>query len=111
MTEEAQRIAIAESCGWENHPCGNGVSGWIERVGEYELRHFECPDYLHDLNAIHEAEKVLGMDQRTDYIRVLNAGDFGYRRLAFATAAQRAEAFLRTLGKWDAQPEGGASPA
>jgi len=93
MTQEEQRVSIAEACGED--------SDSIVR----EL----IPDYLNDLNAMHDAEKVLTNEQDLEYSEALeqvvkgrfvtnNAEDM--RRLRSATAAQRAEAFLRTIGKW-----------
>jgi hypothetical protein len=101
MDPEQQRVAIAEACGWvacrtalqsKDNPANDG---W--RMGSRTVR--VLPDYLNDLNAMHEAEKVLRGhgDLITDYIRLLNKGDLGYRRLAFATAQQRADAFVRVL--------------
>lgn len=69
------------------------------------------PDYLNDLNAMHEAEKVLTRDKRTQLVNVLlcvvikdldrNTPMLDKLRvLYYATAAQRAEAFLRTLNLW-----------
>jgi len=56
------------------------------------------PGYLTDLNAMHEAEKVLiERDEWANYERTLTKRHLYPIR---ATAAQRAEAFLRTLGKW-----------
>jgi hypothetical protein len=94
MTQEQQRVAIAEACGED--------SDSIVR----EL----IPDYLNDLNAMHEAEKMLTQDQLIDYSRHLGKlvtihlpasraawMDF---KLINSTASQRAEAFLRTIGKW-----------
>jgi hypothetical protein len=65
------------------------------------------PDYLNDLNAMHEAEKVLSRGEGYH-----QKGGFGLYKTALAevcdeqhpidaTAAQRAEAFLRTIGKWE----------
>lgn len=56
------------------------------------------PNYYGDLNAMHEAEKVLSPSQRVDYRLSLQfcLGKEDY----WATAAQRAEAFLRTLNLW-----------
>jgi hypothetical protein len=63
------------------------------------------PDYLNDLNAMHEAEKMLTESQSAQYERRLmgsrsfvGAAEFW---IYHATAAQRAEAFLRTIGKWE----------
>jgi hypothetical protein len=56
------------------------------------------PNYLNDLNAMHDAENSLTTSQMTIMSQYL------HRRLGmlwgFATASQRAEAFLRTIGKW-----------
>lgn len=62
------------------------------------------PDYCNDLNAMHEAEKVL-TDEQCVFVRVhLRERLENYpasRYMWHATARQRAEAFLRTLGKWE----------
>jgi hypothetical protein len=57
------------------------------------------PNYLNDLNAMHEAEKVLTSEQVTSYVYSLESMNERWSTPAFATAAQRAEAFLRTIGK------------
>lgn len=77
----------------------------------YAVKHF--PDYPSDLNAMHEAEKVLlnGYDAWDRYkweiakIIYPDCGEIDISMLSTevvcATAAQRAEAFLRTIGKWE----------
>lgn len=63
-----------------------------------------CPNYCDDLNAIHEAEKVLTDEQCVfvrDYLRERLENYPASRYIWHATARQRAEAFLRTLGKWE----------
>lgn len=117
MTPEAQRIAIAEACGLfriaplrrttrKGKECPDGVLLWYCEehhggCGTYARLH----DYLNDLNAMHEAEMWMfetyetmeGAGRLSLYTKLL-------RRLEhplFATAAQRAEAFLRTLNLWD----------
>jgi hypothetical protein len=70
---------------------------------------YEIPNYCTDLNAMHEAEKVLvykpesiiGRSTRSEYEKHIAAicGDFRWG--LSATARQRAEAFLRTIGKWE----------
>jgi hypothetical protein len=60
------------------------------------------PDYLNDLNAMARAEKVLNEEQRGEYRHELI--DMLGTNWGFATAAQRAEAFLRTIGKWEIKP-------
>jgi hypothetical protein len=67
---------------------------------------YDAPDYLNNLNAMHEAEKMLTADQFEQYRWILwdickqvRVKDW-YRCYLSSTAAQRAEAFLRTIGKW-----------
>lgn len=64
------------------------------------------PNFATDLNAMHEAEKALKTwDHYTNYHAWL--GYCGGNKIVqlheciTATARQRAEAFLRTLGKWE----------
>lgn len=60
------------------------------------------PDYLNDLNAMHEVEKTL-TDKAHEEFR-LNLYDVigdDSRLIVSSTAAQRAEAFLLTIGKWE----------
>lgn len=102
MSPEAQRIAIAESVGWtEISDWGaSGINGkhptgpWVEVI----------PDYLNDLNAMHEVERALNIsDEQITYWK--NTLEFVCNRdntiTLMATAAQRAEAYLRTIGKWE----------
>ena len=56
-------------------------------------------DFCNDLNAMHEAEKVLNKEQWVAYGRELSR--LNVFPMVHATAKQRAEAFLRTLGKWE----------
>ena len=104
MTEEQQRIKIAEACGWKREFDGNHEEPewyWIppnNPDGDGEL-----PDYLNDLNAMHEAEKSLSnlsFYRSFLYLVVLDDPTNKSNEPAWATAAQRAEAFLRTIGKW-----------
>lgn len=128
MNPDKQRIAIAEACGWQmiQRPLTDQDG---EIPGHVEVRWFHPkihtsvyplyalpqnpPDYLNDLNAMHEAVvghintpgfcghynrnlatacRVSGRDVRS------KMEDFLIHN---ATAAQRAEAFLRTIGKWE----------
>jgi hypothetical protein len=123
MNEQEQRIAIAEACGWTIRRTGGAIP--LHQV--FEPSGKPCcpyatagdswrgylPDYLHDLNAMHEAEKMLKENQHGDFeafIMQVCCPDQGEAEGEFeldsfwptlhATAAQRAEAFLRTIGKW-----------
>ena len=118
MTTEAQRIAIAEACGWQREKTpftrhSARIEGESGTVCDNAWWHptiagctFSPPDYLNDLNAMHEAEKVLTSEQNNEYIATLQTVCGSSVPLAIAgsyvhaTAAQRAEAFLRTIGKW-----------
>lgn len=117
MSPEEQRIAIAEACGWAHltqftnritNPQGEAIFFNPVDKSKFDF----IPNYLNDLNAMHEAEKVLGRDKSLqDYTsELVEAMQRGNRVCEFstypsdmiwhATAPQRAEAFLRTLGKW-----------
>ena len=116
MTNEQINIAIAEACGWKV------ISDTLCCIkpdinGDPEVEPIApMPDYCEDLNAMHEAEKVLiDTGRMMEYGAVLywivvpqiarHDDHFidwmiaGY--LTSATARQRAEAFLRTLGEWE----------
>ena len=87
MNNEKQRITIDAT---------------IAQVTGLDLPFSSC------LNAMHEAEKMLTEHQWGEYERVLRLVCDGCsyyegagKELLHATAAQRAEAFLRTLGKWE----------
>jgi hypothetical protein len=112
MTPEQQRIAIAEACGWKETEAWLDGRRCFERADINAGWDFDSlPDYLNDLNAMHDAEKVLGILERGTYQNILglacggiredDGGHFvSHRESIHATAAQRAEAFLRTIGKW-----------
>lgn len=102
MNPEAQRIAIAEACGYKRLTQHEAV--WSHK-GSKIYTAGNLPNYLADLNAMRDAEMVLAPDQITDYLEWLGmcSGDDAHQVWAYvhATAAQRAEAFLRTIGKWE----------
>lgn len=114
MTPEQQRIAIAKACGWTDFDNLladkiGGMRGWQGRKWHMSKKSDDCwyplPDYLNDLNAMHEAEGVLTISQRNRYGAILHTGfnPEGMHQCYYAlsaTAAQRAEAFLRTIEKW-----------
>ena len=104
MTPERKRIKIAEACGWKRHPLQMNKNFWIHFPSEKQARDdSDLPDYLNDLNAMHEAEKVLGEPLCYEYVDYLPKNYKGRTNfaLAHATAAQRAKAFLRTLNLWE----------
>jgi hypothetical protein len=116
MKTEDQRIAIATHLGWRKEVFGPLVQDYRWHKPDGSPTHIEPPDYLNDLNAMHEAEKVLSvMYDGTDdgcecyqYIRILHEVCGGVPNCFShhcATAAQRAEAFLRTLNLWQDAPQ------
>lgn len=107
MSPEAQRIAIAEACGWKKTIFGNWPTQ-MQRPNTDVDDVRTIPDHLSDLNAIHEAEKVLTPKQQRIYNDTLYAvancdchTESQQFAMCHSAAAQRAEAFLRTLNLWD----------
>lgn len=106
MSPEEQLIAIAEECGYTTvQPIGNHFYAFKDGGGK------RVPDYLNDLNACHEMEEMLikrGLtrDYYDELVAVTTVDRF---YLVHATASQRAEAFLRTIGKWPPAPRVAAS--
>ena len=135
MSPEEQRITIAEAAGWTwvthedwlgtwvPHDDWLGAKGWgweLKGASLHTCDYYRCekelaasclPDYLNDLNAMREAEKVLTKDKRTQLVNVLlrvvikdldrNTPILDKLRvLYYASAAQRAEAFLKIIHKW-----------
>jgi hypothetical protein len=90
MTDQQINAAIAQSCGIV------GKSGEIYKTPDGWS--VNCPEFSTDLNAMHEAEKTLTSAQLLDYVALLFDATY---EAVLATARQRAEAFLRTLGKWE----------
>lgn len=131
MKPEAQRIAIAEACGWTQirsdyrfacgitHSPGDGLVGISPINSSQGLTNPETcswvvPDYLNSLDAMHEAVMALDGADRISFAAVLydvavprddrfDDHFIGWPQAELminATAAQRAEAFLRTLNLW-----------
>lgn len=108
MTDQEINIAVAQACPrlgfWKDHE-----GCWHFPGGNRCRRSSLC----HDLNAMHEAEKTLSREQLDLYadalLSLIHEVDAGYftkinwgHAVEFiaATARQRAEAFLRSLHKW-----------
>lgn len=131
MSPEAQRIKIAEACGWKHYPGEEPTYGgtfkrayWQSPKGRKNDTEWArksvigLPDFLHDLNAMNDAEETLDANECAEYARqlskhhptycvsVLEKGaeleDIAYQTwsIIHATAEQRAEAFLRAKGIW-----------
>ena len=98
------RIKVAKLDGWNDRPVLEWDHYFLKRVGHRSVEaatYSDLPDYPNDLNAMHEAEKLLTKDQRAEYgpliSRVSGKGQGVWWNLTHATARQRAEAFVLTL--------------
>ena len=105
MTNQEINIAIAEACGWTRvktvvaYIRPEPFDDWTGPDGYHHgITGPMIPDYPADLNAMHEAEKlrIIGTEHESDYCMYL----YENAHQCFATAAQRAEAFLKTLNLW-----------
>jgi hypothetical protein len=106
MTPEQQRIKIAEACGWIPNPKPHTakILDWLHVPSGNAS--YDPPNYPEDLNAMNEAEKTLSENDEQKYLDILADAPRNDRYLTwadsvFATAAQRAEAFLKTLNLWE----------
>lgn len=122
MSDNEINVAIAEACEWKSSPdefYADGLHWTHPAMGQCAT--CDLPNYCADLNAMHEAEEGLFKSKPGYYERfwlttmqdVLgwesDVGVIDKRQaceIAHATARQRAEAFLRTVGKWQEQEKG-----
>lgn len=106
MNQEKQRIAIAEACGWRHKERVFEVGIQIELGGWYDPdgHTSDLPNYLNSLGDMREAVETLRHKDGPEWF------DFQKHLLDIcgsvmnciqATAARRAEAFLKTLGLWE----------
>lgn len=112
MNDEQINAAIAEARGFvssgEFQPNKNGPKfrfwDYPENWTGPNIRPW-CPDFCNDLNAMHEEEKQIPEDIWYLYVnqlaKVTGAEESTDFEFMSAPARQRAEAFLRTLGKWE----------
>ena len=104
MNPEQQRVAIAEACGLTN------VAPMIVKNVKYEGDDITVgiwsddgwvPQYLNDLNAMHDVEKTLTDKAHEEFrLNLYEVIGDDSRLIVSSTASQRAEAFLCTIGKW-----------
>ena len=117
MNEDLQRVMIARECGWKDvelrlYNEGTGMDSYIWTSGILGQGGREIPDYPRDLNAMHEAEQYLHEKNPTQYWFYADIAlksvvwKNGAPGVAYqcASAAQRAEAFLRAVSKWEGAP-------
>lgn len=105
----AIRLAVAKELGWT----GVNVSTIYKPFGVYgycpnEKCRTTIPNWPEDLNACHEAEKSLRVDELEAYLRHLVPNEAqwikypmnAYWLICHATSLQRCEAFLKVKGAW-----------
>ena len=110
MTNQKINKAIAEYCGWKYEFNGNDEDPeWYWIPPNNPDGNGTAPDYCNDLNEMREVERLLDDDQWLEYM--LNLQDVLQRDPhrgkwivcqdnMHSTAAQRAKAFVKTIGKW-----------
>jgi hypothetical protein len=108
MNNEEINITIAEVCGWRVHPKDQFIV--IPPNSPNSVQPLSTiPDYVNDLNAMAEAEQFL--DSTNGGITDPSCLRYAYGSEIYrivpndiqpfrASARHRAEAFLRTVGKW-----------
>ena len=109
MSDDEKRVKIAELCGWEHSIVGNFPWQMIP-PGCSSNNVISCPDYMRDLNAMHNA--LLDAHANDEHFvekwlwylaEVVSKGDthdyaeVGKWELINATASQRAESFALTM--------------
>jgi hypothetical protein len=106
MTDEQINEAIGAVLGWDCDPVearewrsrGQWVKHPEKTRDELWSKNMRLPRFVSDLNAMHEAERGDDVGISVNYYaRLVSVA--GPHPIT-ATARQRAEAFLRTLGKW-----------
>ena len=110
MSDEQINQRIAEACGWTSvKEVFEDILGRPPNTSDLYCR---VPNYAGCLNAMHEAVSIFDYDQADEFedhlcdiCKRLNdkKKNPAPRRFAVvnATSAQRAEAFLRTIEKWE----------
>lgn len=109
VSDEQINIAIAETMGWKRRTTESWEYEWMNPDSMWSEP--ELPNYTADLNACHEFEKTIDDKQLARYAqqiigsarREMNIPDheshYPVPFIISATARQRCEAYLITLGK------------
>lgn len=115
MSDDEQQAAIAEFCGWKKK---DGSNLWWNPNIKGSKVGCRIPDYLNDLNAMHEAFLMLSpkvfkdrfgfnWTLRIEFLKNLENIVIAKEErvecldvIVNATSRDRAEALLHTIGKW-----------
>ena len=109
MNDGQINTAIAESMGWTDiRPSEKwGLEGRHRDITRGSLL-CDIPEYIEDLNAMHEVTQTLSASQQARFVAELSrvvGGKDDYMDMRIymihSTAAHRAEAYLKTIGKWE----------
>lgn len=136
MNKQKQNVAIALACGWKRGTiqrewgkpdkivneswAWTPPQGWLGSDSKFAKAYLNDresgiltpPDYCDSLEAMHEAENILGPSERFSFsailIRILGVADETKAQvelsdfdLLHANSTQRAEAFLKSLNLWE----------
>src|SRR5690242_18745068 len=96
---KAQRIAIAEWCGWKLLGYSMMTPVGVTRGNEDIIK--PLPDYLNDQNSMWEAESKLSPEEWGRYARSLASNDdIQAYAMIHATPRQRAKSLLKSINLW-----------
>ncbi len=111
MTDEQINGAIAPIHGWDLDPEEahewESRGSWVKSPRGQMKGRYEIPNYCNDLNAMREAEMTLPVHGGNGHEWDNSRSEFRWHlgliclQPIHATARQRAEAFLKTIGKWE----------
>lgn len=118
MNKEKQRIKIAEACGYLNprfSESGTCIASCYQKEDGSYFGTCGVLDFLNDLNAMQVAENTIQIHSDQKWVEcivniALNKAHWDFDKsdgwdwvalVSKLSAAQRAEAFLRTLGLWE----------
>jgi len=117
MKPEDQRIAIAKYCGWTNIRHNPKTNVWYGTPPKNHKPQWDVviPDYYDSLNAIREAVMTLNSPENDakglastfcELLENIHERDADcWIECVVSSAAQLAEAFLKTLDLWEKQPQ------
>ena len=108
MTDDQINVAIAEVCGWKNLAFDVWHDGLVGVLPTNKDVCSKIPNYCNDLNAMHEVEEqmdeidwVFFINELSTLVRLPKQAEVQIKQFVHSTARQRAQAFLRTVGKWE----------
>jgi len=105
-SEINKRIAIA--CGWTviKESCSDRIGRFLAGYSPTDKENWvQIPNYHGDLNAMHEAESmlsdVISIKSYCHHLTSQAHPEYATEHLVRCSAADKAEAFLRTIGQWE----------